>query len=356
VTRKLEANHLLSLTIMLQSRTKHLDRSNLSVQTANFDSLPLIDIEGLFSQHLADRQAVADKVGEACRTIGFLYIKNHRVPQSFLDRVYRVADEFFSLPDEQKLQYEIDRFGRHRGYVAIGGTTADSHDQTAFDLHEAYEVSLELPDTDPDYLAGNIMYGPNIWSDRPSDFRSAIYSYFESMLSLGRLLFHCFALALDLPETYFDDKITKPMAQLRVLHYPPQVGAINPKHLGVGAHTDYECFTILAQSAPGLQVQNSLGQWIEAPPIPGTFVINIGDVMARWTNDIFTSTVHRVINKTGEKRFSLPFFFGANYDAVVECLESCQSQERPARYPSITAGECTVENITAAYSYRKNHT
>lgn len=338
----------------LQSRTKDLDRSDLSAQAANFDSIPLIDIEGLFSPHLADRQAVADKVGEACRTIGFLYITNHQVPQNLLDEVYRVADEFYSLPDEQKLQYDINRSGRHRGYVAIGGLAADSHDQTAFDLHEAYEVSLELPDTDPDYLAGNIMYGPNLWSAHPPDFQSVIYSYFKSVLSLGQLLFRCFALALDLPETYFDDKITKPMAQLRILHYPPQVETIDPKHLGVGAHTDYECFTILAQSAPGLQVRNNLDQWIEAPPIPGAFVINIGDVMARWTNDLFTSTVHRVINTTGEKRFSLPFFFGANYNAVIKCLESCQTEERPARYTPITAGECTVENITAAYSYRKN--
>lgn len=339
----------------LQSRTKDLDRFDLSAQATNFDSIPLINIEGLLSPHLADRQVVADKVGEACRTSGFFYITNHQVPQTLIERVYRVANEFYSLPDEQKLQYDINRSGRHRGYVAIGETTADSHDQTAFDLHEAYEVSLELPNTDPDYLAGNIMYGPNIWSDRPLDFQSVIYSYFESVLSLGRALFRCFALALALPETYFDDKISKPMAQLRILHYPPQVGTVNPKHLGIGAHTDYECFTILAQSAPGLQVRNNLGQWIEAPPIPGTFVVNVGDVMARWTNDIFTSTVHRVVNATGEKRFSLPFFFGANYNAIIECLESCQSEERPARYKPITAGECTVKNITAAYSYRRKY-
>ena len=338
----------------LQARTKNLDRSHLSAQSASFDSIPIVDIEGMFSPHLADRQVVANAIKEACTSVGFVYITNHRVPQELLAEVYRVADEFYSLPHEQKLQYDINRFRRHRGYVAIGDLTADPHDQSAFDMHEGYEVSLELPDTDPDYLAGNIMYGPNIWPAHPPDFRSLISAYFESVLSLGQLLFRCFALALDLPETYFDDKITKPMAQLRILHYPPQIGPIDPKHLGVGAHTDYECFTILDQSAPGLQVQNTLRQWVEAPPIPGAFIINIGDVMARWTNDIFTSTVHRVINTTGQKRFALSFFFGANYDAVISCLESCQSEERPSRYSPITAGECTVENINAAYSYRKS--
>jgi isopenicillin N synthase-like dioxygenase len=333
----------------LQARTQDLDRSDLSA--AQFDHIPIVDIAGLFSADLAERQAAAEAIGEACRNVGFLYVINHTVPLELISEVYRVADEFYSLPLEQKLKYRIDRLGRHRGYVPIGDLVADMHDQTAFDLHEGYEVSLELPADDPDYRAGNIMYGPNLWPDYPADFRAVVYAYFEAILALGRTLFRGFALALNLPETYFDDKITKPMAQLRVLHYPPQSQPIDPKHIGVGAHTDYECFTILAQSSPGLQVQNSLGRWIEAPPIPGAFVINIGDIMARWTNDVFRSTVHRVINTTGQKRFSLPFFFGANYDAVITCLESCQSH--PARYGPTTAGEWTVSNISAAYSYRK---
>jgi isopenicillin N synthase-like dioxygenase len=170
--------------------------------------------------------------------------------------------------------------------------------------------------------------------------------------ALGCQLFRGFALALDTPERYFDDLIDKPMAQLRVLRYPPQPQPIDPRHIGVGAHTDYECFTILASSAPGLQVRNSLGHWIAAPPLPGAFVINIGDILARWTNDVFLSTVHRVINSSGAQRFSLPFFFGANFNAEVCCLESCQSEQRPARYAPITAGEWTVSNITAAYGYR----
>lgn len=337
----------------LQARTVTLDRSDLSARVATFDSIPVVDIGNLWSPHLAQRQAVADAIGAACRDVGFVYIANHGVPQNLIDDVYRVAAAFYDLPAETKRRYDINALGRHRGYVAIGQLAADAHDQGAFDFHEGYEVSLELPATDPDYLAGNIMYGPNVWPTEPADFQAAVYRYYEAVLGLGRDLFRAFALALGQPEHFFDDKIDKPMAQLRVLQYPPQPEPVDPRHIGVGAHTDYECFTILATSAAGLQVRNSAGQWIEAPPIPGTFVINIGDIMARWTNDVFLSTVHRVINRSGGKRYSLPFFFGANHNAEVRCLDTCHSEARPARYPPVTAGEWTVSNITAAYGYRK---
>ena len=336
----------------LQERTLKLDRSDLDARTTSFDSLPVIDVGDLFSPDLARRQAVAQTMGQACRDVGFMYIVNHGIAQHDIDAVYAAADAFYALPDHIKQRYDINRLGRHRGYVAIGGLAADSHDAQAFDHHEGFEVGLELPETDADYRAGNLMYGPNVWPEELPEFRAVVYRYFEQVRGLGCQLFRGFALALDTPERYFDDLIDKPMAQLRVLRYPPQPQPIDPRHIGVGAHTDYECFTILASSAPGLQVRNSLGHWIAAPPLPGAFVINIGDILARWTNDVFLSTVHRVINSSGAQRFSLPFFFGANFNAEVSCLQSCQSEQRPARYAPITAGEWTVSNITAAYGYR----
>lgn len=337
----------------LQARTATLDRADLGARSIDFDAIPLVDVSGLWSPQLRDRQAVADAIGAACRDVGFLYITGHGVPQERIDAVYRMAAAFFDLPREEKLRYDSKRLQRHRGYIEMGDLAADPHNQAAYDLQEAYEVSLELPATDPDYLAGHIMYGPNVWPDRPDGFRETIYGYYETVLAVGRRLFRGFALALDLPEDFFDDKIDKPMGQLRVVQYPPQPEPIDPSHIGVSAHTDYECFTILAASASGLQVRNRGGEWIDAPPIPGAFVINIGDIMERWTNDIFTSTVHRVINRSGGKRHSLPFFFGANHDTVVTCLPTCRSDERPPRYGPTTAGEWTVANITAAYSYRK---
>ncbi len=337
----------------LQSRTASLDRSDLSARSIDFDTIPVVDVAGLWSPNVREREAVAQAIGAACRNVGFLYITGHGVPQSQIDAVYRIAGEFFDLPLAEKLRYDTRQLQRHRGYVALGGLAADPHDAAAYDLQEAFEVSLELPASDPDYLAGHIMFGPNVWPEQPVEFRDVVYGYYERIRALGQALFRGFALALALPEDYFEDKISKPMAQLRVVQYPPQPEPIDPRHIGVSPHTDYECFTILATSAPGLQVRNQAGEWIDAPPVPGAFVINIGDIMERWTNDLFKSTVHRVINRSGAKRYSLPFFFGANHDTVVTCLPTCQRDDLPARYPPTTAGDWTVANITAAYAYRK---
>jgi isopenicillin N synthase-like dioxygenase len=337
--------------MFLQEYTKDIDRTDTFAQSANFETIPIIDIEGLFSNCLADRKKVADALGNACQNLGFFYIVNHRIPKCRIARVYHVAEEFFRLPLERKSRYHISQYRHYRGYFGIGDLRADLHEQLSSDLMEGYEISLELPEDDPDYLAGNIIYGPNIWPDEPCDFRTVVYSYYESVLLLGRLLFKGLALALNLSENYFDDKIIKPMAQLALLHYPPQPEPIDPKHIGIGAHTDPECFTILTQNAPGLQIRNNLGQWIEVPPILDAFVINIGDCMARWTNDRFVSTIHRVINLTGKSRFSVPFFFGVNSDTEIACLESCQGSKQLPHYSPIQAGEWAVANITSFYSH-----
>jgi isopenicillin N synthase-like dioxygenase len=336
--------------ISLQERTKHLDRTDVSAQPPNFDSIPIIDIAGLYSEDLGDRQQVAAALKDACETSGFFYITNHRVSSSQIADAFRVTEAFFALPYAEKCRYHLAQSSHHRGYFGFGDLRADLHEQTSFDVSEGYEIGLDVPADRLQTPLEREMYGPNIWSDQPSDFRAVLSSYYNSMLSLGRVLFHGFALALDLPETYFDDKITRPMAQLSLLHYPPQPLPIDPKHLGLGAHTDFECFAILSQRTNGLQVQNNQGQWIEVPPIPDSFVINIGDCMARWTNDRFASTIHRVINLTGNSRFSIPFFFAANHDATIACLESCHSSDCPPRYAPVQSGEWIKANLSASYT------
>ena len=340
----------------LQERTKTaIDRENLSARKLDFDSIPIIDIADLRHTDRNRRMAVATRIRQACEHVGFFYVKNHGVSEQLLSEVYAAAHEFFALPAEEKLIVDITKSNRHRGYCAMGVLQADVNNPQAVDRQEAYEVSVELPEDDVDYLAGNPMYGPNLWPARPAAFRTRTSGYVDEMIRLGSLLFQGFALALGLEERWFDDKITKPMGQLRVIRYPPQEpGLIDPKRIGIGAHTDYECFTILSQSAPGLQVQNTTGQWVAAPPIDGALLINIGDCMARWTNDQFRSTLHRVINLSGGERYSLVFFYGANYHAVVECLPVCLSETRPAKYPPVRAGEWTIRNIQAAYKYKPN--
>ena len=190
--------------------------------------------------------------------VGFFYVRGHGVPESVIAGAQASMRDFFALPLDDKMVLDIRRNRRHRGYVPLGGVSADPGAMP--DLQEGYEVSLELPDDDPDYRAGNIMYGPNVWPESPPGFRQAIYGYYEQVLALGRMLFKAFALALELTEDVFDDKIDKPMGQLRLVFYPPQKGPIDGRRIGIGAHTDYECFTILWQDAAGgLQVGNHAG-------------------------------------------------------------------------------------------------
>jgi len=175
--------------------------------------------------------------------------------------------------------------------------------------------------------------------------------YFDRMLSLSRQLLKGLALSLDVDESYFDSMTNNPMAILRLLHYPPHPVQASPEQLGCGTHTDWGCITILLQDeVGGLEVCTSNGRWIPAKPIPGTFVINLGDVMARWTNDYYQSTPHRVVNRSGKERYAIPFFFDANYHALIKCIPTCQSPTNPPKYSPITAGEHIVEMYRRTYA------
>ncbi len=328
--------------------------ADLDARSIRDDEIPVIDIDGLILGDRRDKLTVAEALDDACRNVGFFYVKNHRIPQTVIDGAQMAMRDFFALPLEAKMDLDIAKLQRHRGYVPLGGLYAGPTAEV--DFQEGYEVSLELGDEDPDYLAGNIMYGPNVWPAALPSFRPAVYGYFERVLDLGHFLFRAFAMALDLPEDFFEDNIDKPMAQLRLIYYPSRQGPIEPKRIGIGPHTDYECFTILWQDdAGGLQVGHRAGDWVEAPPIPSTFVVNIGDMMMRWTNGRFVSTPHRVINTADRARYSMPFFFGANYRTVVRTLPGCTGPGNPARYPPTNCGLWTESMITDAYEYRRAH-
>lgn len=334
------------------------DDSHISAEAAlaakriAFHEIPIVDISPMFRADRAGRMAVAKELRRACSEVGFMYIKNHGVPEERMINARAQMKEFFHKPLEYKLQYDIQQTQRHRGYVPHGALYAGPNRKV--DFQEGYEISLELPDDDPDFLDGNIMYGPNVWPDGMPDFRKHIYSYYESILDLGKFVFQAFALALDLEENWFDKLIDKPMGQLRLLYYPPQQGTIDPNRIGIGQHSDYECFTILWQDGVGgLQVQNITGEWIEATPVPGTFIINIGDMMARWTNGLFSSTPHRVINRSANERYSMPFFYGANYNTVARCIPSLLKPGEKPKFPPTRCGWWTINNTTEVYEYRR---
>ena len=314
-----------------------------------FKEIPVMDLAPLDGGPDAAVDDVVAALKRACEHTGFFYVSNHGVAESLIQETFSQGKKFFALPVRVKNRIHFKRSPVIvRGYVPIGGTHADAAADR--DRVEAFEIGLELPTTDPDVVAGIESYGPNLWPDDMPGFQHTVYAYYQAMHLLGQRLFRLFALALDLEADYFADKTNKPTGHMRLLHYPPQPDSARQAAWGIGPHTDYECFTILAQDPTGgLQLQNAIGEWIEAPPIPNTFVINIGDSIARWTNDQFVSTPHRVINRAVQDRYSIAHFYGANYDVTIECLANCCDAQNPPRYEPFLAGEWALERDRSSY-------
>ncbi len=309
--------------------------------------IPVID--------MADEPAqVVRRIGGACRDTGFFYVANHGVPEALIAQAFAEAKRFFALPSKQKAEIAIEKSASHRGWFSIGGENLDPAKQgQAGDLKEGIKIGRDLSPEHPLVRAATPLHGPNQWPDLPG-WHAVMQEYYGAMEALGRRLMQAFASALGLEPNYFDRWLTTPMTTLGPLRYPPQRGRISEARLGAGAHTDYGCLTILAQdNAGGLQIRDRAGRWVEAPPLPGTFVVNIGDMMERWTNGVFTSTRHRVINISGLERYSLPFFFDPDFVAPVECLPTCLAPGEAPKFPPTTAGQYLLDRISASFAYRK---
>jgi isopenicillin N synthase-like dioxygenase len=331
------------------SDTIQLDPS-LAAAKISRSEIPVIDLGPFLRGTAADRAEAAKKIGDACRNIGFFYVTNHGVPETLIAQTYAEARRFFSLSPAVKAEVAIEHSACHRGYFSTGGENLDPARQKTGDLKEGYKIGRDLGAHHPLVLANTPLHGPNQWPANLPGWRETMTAYFDAMESLGREMLHAFALALDLAETYFDGWLSAPMTTLGPLHYPPQTGHITQAQIGAGAHTDYGCLTLLAQdNAGGLQVRNAAGNWVDAPPIPGSFVVNIGDMMERWTNGVFTSTLHRVINTSGRERYSLPFFFDPDFNTPVACLDTCLGNG--AKFPATTAGQHLLDKINASFAY-----
>lgn len=312
---------------------------------AAFQSLPEVDVSGLYSPELEARRAAAQALVTACREAGFFYLTGHRVTPEAVAGLLSQAATFFRQSSEQKLDYYIGKSPNHRGYVPPGEEVFYGG---ARDQKEAFDLCFEAPDGALP-LRPNPFSGANVWPALPG-FREAVAAYYAAVFALGRTLLHGFALGLGLPESFFDQFVTAPPSQLRMLHYPPNPGA--EVTVGIGAHTDYECFTILLPTSPGLEVMNGAGEWIDAPPQPGAFVVNIGDTLEMWTNGLLTATSHRV-RKVSEERYSFPLFFACDYEVEVAPLPQFVSEERPSRYPPVKAGEHLYAQTVQSFTYFK---
>ena len=307
---------------------------------ADFRSIPVVDVSGLASTDLADRREVAEAIGRAAREVGFLYVTGHGVPEALSAGVRTQAARFFELPAAQKMACYIGRSTNHSGYVPEGEEVFDGG---KIDKKEAFDVNLDAPEA-----AGEApMLGGNLWPELDG-FRPVVSAYYDAVAALARRMFRGFALALDLPEDHFEPHLGRPPSQLRLVHYPCDPAAVDQE--GIGAHTDYEFFTILQVTAPGLEVRNGAGEWIDAPPVEGAFVVNIGDMLEVWTNGVFRATAHRV-RKVTQERFSFPFFAACEYQTVVEPAAQFVTPERPARFGQVICGEHLWAQTVKTFRY-----
>jgi isopenicillin N synthase-like dioxygenase len=314
-------------------------------------SVPVIDIAPFLEGSAAGKREVAEQVGHACEEIGFFTIVGHRVPTALTGRTYDVSKAFFDLPIPEKMKVRR-ALEQSYGYIPVEDESLSYSlgQEAPPDLKESFSAArIDVPDEEY-YRCAH--FAPTLWPDRPAGFRTAWAEYYRVMEKLAADLMRVFALALRLPEAYFDDKIDKHCSVLRVLHYPEQPREPLPGQLRAGAHSDYGTLTILrAEAAPGgLQVRTRRGEWFDVEIPPDSFIVNIGDMVMRWTNDRWISTLHRVVNPPrdealGRSRLSLVFFHMPNYDAVLSCLESCREPGTSPKYPPITAGDYKLMKV-----------
>jgi isopenicillin N synthase-like dioxygenase len=299
------------------------------------DMIPAIDVSGL-NGSMAERQACAEQIGWACREIGFFTVVNHGVDLQSVHRTFDVAVRFFATPLAEKMKVALSAQSSFCGYFPLKGEVTDP--LAGGDPKEGYDISFG---------------SANRWPENPPELKSVLTEYYTTMISLGRDLSRGFALALGLAEDFFAAKLDRPTAILRLLHYPPVDRVSDPGALpvtGCGAHSDYGYLTILAQDEQGgLQVETQSGRWVNVPPLAGAFVCNIGEMMARWTNNRFRATPHRVVRVACGSRFSIPFFFHPNPDVLIETLPTCYEAGGGAGYAPVTSGEYLYRRQSGAY-------
>jgi isopenicillin N synthase-like dioxygenase len=288
----------------------------------------VIDISG-------DPRKVAAEVGAACGELGFLTVVGHGVPDDLVERTAAAARGFFDLPDSEKRA------------LADGEPTLGL---PAYRPLRSESLAASLGQRAPGDLKESLDWGPAVpgfgWPERPAELRAAFEEYYETVSGLGARLLGLFARALALREDWFEDAFRGHSSSMRAVNYPPPEGEVEPGQLRAGAHTDYGCITILsADDAPGgLQVLSRDGSWLDVHPAPGSFVVNLGDMMARWTNDRWPATLHRVSvppaeGAAGSRRQTLVFFHDPRPDAVIDCIPSCADPHYPPRYEPVTALE-----------------
>lgn len=297
-------------------------------------SIPVIDLRAAFAGETGAIEDAALQFQHACEKIGFLYIHGHGVDETLIERTFAAARVFHDLQLEEKMKILINE--NMQGYMPMHGSTTRSSklaDESKPNENEAFFLQREIPPTHPKF--GFPQRTANVWPQGLPGFRETVLEYYASMDALVARLLPVYALALDLPQDFFKPAFRESMSTLRLTHYPSM--AYDEGSFGVAPHTDSSFVTLLAQNKiAGLQLMSQAGEWIDAPAIEGTFVVNTGDMLNRWSNGRFLSTPHRAYNLSKSERYAIPYFCHPDPDFPMACLPTCTSEADPPRYPTQT--------------------
>jgi isopenicillin N synthase-like dioxygenase len=320
-------------------------------------AIPVIDFGPAFRGEPGGLEAVAAEVRRASERVGFFYLAGHGVPGPIVEAGFAAAREFHGLPMEEKARLALNE--NNIGYLAVNQSMqrhSTVHRATRPNFNESFFISHDRGPDHPDVVAGTVLRGRNQWPDGHPRMRAAMVGYFKALEALGERMLSVLARALELPADHFAPYFGgEAHINLRFLHYPPQE-TDDDEQFGQGPHTDNSFVTILArEDVPGLAVGLPSGEWLAPPVIPGTFLVNLGNMMKRWSNDRFRSTPHGVLNDSGRDRYSIAFFYSPNVSAVIECLPSCVGPDNSPRYPPAVYRDLVLEFYNANYFHRREY-
>ncbi len=321
-------------------------------------SIPVIDVAPAFRGGPGGLEAVAAQVRRASEDVGFFYLAGHGVARTVIDDAFAAAREFHAMPLEDKLALKINE--NNIGYLPVNTSmqrASTVHKATRPNFNESFFISHDRPADHPDVIAGIPLRGRNQWPAGHASMRAAMVRYFKMLEALGERMLPVLARSLDMPAGFFAPFFAdEAHINLRFLHYPPQ-DTDDDEQFGQGPHTDNSFFTMLArEDVPGLAVRLPSGEWVAPPVIEGTYLVNLGNVMKRWSNDRFRSTPHGVLNDSGVDRYSIAFFYSPTPSATIECLPSCTSTDNPPRYEPAVYRDLVLDFYNANYFHRQGYT
>jgi isopenicillin N synthase-like dioxygenase len=321
---------------------------------AEHGRIPVLDIGPYLAGVPGAAAALARAVARACADTGFMVIANHGVAPDLAEGTFAAAEAFFARPEADKLALKVGQY--NIGYLPFGGQVvrhSPVNRNTRPNFSESFYITRDRAPNHPDIVNHKPLVGLNRWPPDMPGFRAATTAYYAAMEAMTTRLVAIVALALDLPADYFAAAFAEPNGTIRLIHYPPHPDP-EDNEFGFAPHTDNNFLTFLAQSAlPGLEVRTAEGEWIRPPAVPGTFVVNTGAMLARYSNDRFRATPHRVFNRNGASRYAIPFFLGPNHDTVVAPVPSCVGPDNPPRYEPITPGAFNQRLLTLNFAHRR---